>query len=120
MRLHPQLHDEHWELADEDRGSGVPDYAIERVFERFYSLALPQTGQRGSGFGLPFVGEVARLHGGDVTPGNRDGGGAMAMLPPANWLSGRAGALQRVALPEATLAHPRLRHAPKHMPQPLS
>ncbi|AOS01845.1 two-component sensor histidine kinase [Xanthomonas oryzae pv. oryzae] len=81
VRLHPQLHDEHWELADEDRGSGVPDYAIERVFERFYSLALPQTGQRGSGFGLPFVGEVARLHGGDVTPGNRDGGGAMAMLP---------------------------------------
>ncbi len=79
--LHAQLRDEHWELAVEDRGSGVPDYAIERVFERFYSLARPQTGQRSSGLGLPFVGEVARLHGGDVTPGNRDGGGAIAMLP---------------------------------------
>ncbi|USI99804.1 two-component system sensor histidine kinase CreC [Xanthomonas prunicola] len=80
VRLHAQLRDEHWELAVEDRGSGVPDYAIERVFERFYSLARPQTGQRSSGLGLPFVREVARLHGGDVTLGNRDGGGAIAVL----------------------------------------
>ncbi|PKV13765.1 two-component system sensor histidine kinase CreC [Xanthomonas prunicola] len=80
VRVHAQLRDEHWELAVEDRGSGVPDYAIERVFERFYSLARPQTGQRSSGLGLPFVREVARLHGGDVTLGNRDGGGAIAVL----------------------------------------
>ncbi|SON83117.1 hypothetical protein XFF6166_590022 [Xanthomonas citri pv. fuscans] len=66
----------------EDRGSGVPDYALERVFERFYSLARPQTGQRSSGLGLPFVREVARLHGGDVMlrNRNRDGGGARAVL----------------------------------------
>ncbi|WP_329607226.1 ATP-binding protein, partial [Xanthomonas perforans] len=40
----------------------------------------PQTGQRSSGLGLPFVREVARLHGGDVMLGNRDGGGARAVL----------------------------------------
>ncbi|KFA19370.1 histidine kinase, partial [Xanthomonas vasicola pv. musacearum NCPPB 4384] len=80
VRLHAQLRDGRWELAIEDRGSGVPDYAIERVFERFYSLARPQTGQRSSGLGLPFVREVARLHRGDVVLGNRDGGGARAVL----------------------------------------
>ncbi|PTT42525.1 two-component system sensor histidine kinase CreC, partial [Stenotrophomonas sp. HMWF022] len=45
-----------------DRGAGIPDYARERVFERFYSLARPGTGRRSSGLGLPFVQEVARLH----------------------------------------------------------
>ena len=63
-----------------DRGSGVPEYAMERVFERFYSLARPATGQRSSGLGLSFVREVARLHGGRVTLGNRTGGGALASL----------------------------------------
>ncbi|MBV6809486.1 two-component system sensor histidine kinase CreC [Xanthomonas campestris pv. pennamericanum] len=80
VRLQARLRDGHWELLVEDRGSGVPDYALERVFERFYSLARPQTGQRSSGLGLPFVREVARLHGGDVMLGNRDGGGARAVL----------------------------------------
>ncbi|MCD9046050.1 two-component system sensor histidine kinase CreC [Luteimonas sp. MHLX1A] len=63
-----------------DRGPGVPDYARERVFERFYSLPRPDGTPRSSGLGLPFVREVARLHGGDVRLENRDGGGAIAML----------------------------------------
>ncbi|WP_313348686.1 two-component system sensor histidine kinase CreC [Stenotrophomonas sp.] len=68
-----------------DRGSGVPDYAMERVFERFYSLARPATGLRSSGLGLSFVREVARLHGGRVALTNREGGGAVASL----WLPWR-------------------------------
>ncbi|WP_115528503.1 MULTISPECIES: two-component system sensor histidine kinase CreC [Xanthomonas] len=80
VQLRAHIHAGHWQLSVEDRGSGVPDYAIERVFERFYSLARPQTGQRSSGLGLPFVREVARLHGGDVALGNRDGGGVIATL----------------------------------------
>ncbi|QCO68015.1 two-component system sensor histidine kinase CreC [Luteimonas yindakuii] len=63
-----------------DRGPGVPDYAQERVFERFYSLPRPDGGSRSSGLGLPFVREVARLHGGAVRLYNRDGGGAIATL----------------------------------------
>jgi len=63
-----------------DRGSGVPDYALDRVFERFYSLARPATGLRSSGLGLSFVQEVARLHGGRVQLRNREGGGALASL----------------------------------------
>lgn len=80
MQLRTQVHDGHLQWSVEDRGSGVPDYALERVFERFYSLARPQTGQRSSGLGLPFVREVARLHGGEATLDNRDGGGAVATL----------------------------------------
>ncbi|AKC85618.1 two-component system sensor histidine kinase CreC [Pseudoxanthomonas suwonensis] len=62
-----------------DQGPGVPDYAAARVFERFYSLARPG-GQRSSGLGLPFVREVARLHGGEAWLANRDAGGAEAGL----------------------------------------
>jgi two-component system sensor histidine kinase CreC len=63
-----------------DRGPGVPDYALGRVFERFYSLPRPQGGSRSSGLGLCFVGEAAELHGGRAELSNRDGGGAMASL----------------------------------------
>jgi two-component system sensor histidine kinase CreC len=63
-----------------DRGPGIPDYALARVFERFYSLPRPDNGQRGSGLGLCFVAQVADLHGGIATLENRPGGGACATL----------------------------------------
>jgi len=63
-----------------DRGPGVPDYAIGRVFERFYSLPRPEGGSRSSGLGLCLVAEVAELHGGTARLSNRDGGGAVASL----------------------------------------
>lgn len=64
----------------EDRGPGVPAFALERAFERFYSLPRPDGGARSSGLGLNFVAEIAKLHGGDVALGNRDGGGAVATV----------------------------------------
>jgi two-component system sensor histidine kinase CreC len=63
-----------------DRGPGIPDYALPRVFERFYSLPRPDSGQRGSGLGLCFVAQVADLHGGSATLENRPGAGACATL----------------------------------------
>lgn len=63
-----------------DAGPGVPDYAAGRVFERFFSLPAPASGQRSSGLGLPFVREVARLHGGQASLDNAPGGGALAVL----------------------------------------
>ena len=68
-----------------DRGAGVPDFAIGRVFERFYSLPRPGSQSRSSGIGLSFVHEVASLHGGQAWLHNRDGGGAIAgvRLPAA-------------------------------------
>ena len=66
------------ELAD--RGPGIPDYAMARVFERFYSLSRPDGGTRSSGLGLNFVAEIAQLHGGRASLDNRDGGGAVARV----------------------------------------
>jgi two-component system sensor histidine kinase CreC len=63
-----------------DRGPGIPDYALPRVFERFYSLPRPEGGSRSSGLGLCFVAEVAALHDGTAALANRDGGGAAATL----------------------------------------
>src|SRR4029453_4542498 len=63
-----------------DQGPGIPDYALTRVFERFYSLPRPEGGSRSSGLGLCFVAEVAALHGGRATLENVRDGGAIATL----------------------------------------
>lgn len=67
-------------LTVEDRGPGVPDYALSRVFERFYSLPRPDTARKSTGLGLALVREIAHLHGGNATLANRPGGGAIATL----------------------------------------
>lgn len=64
----------------EDNGPGVPDYALTRVFERFYSLPRPGTGRKSTGLGLALVREIAHLHGGDAALVNRPEGGAKAMF----------------------------------------
>lgn len=64
----------------DDDGPGVPDYARTRIFERFYSLPRPDTGRKSTGLGLSFVREIAHLHGGEVSVGNRPQGGARAVL----------------------------------------
>ncbi len=78
--LQAQVEDGGVRLQVADRGAGIPDYARDRVFERFYSLARPGSGRRSSGLGLPFVQEVARLHDGRVQLQARDGGGTVASL----------------------------------------
>lgn len=67
-------------LTVADTGPGVPDYALARVFEKFYSLQRPGTRQKSSGLGLAIVREVAELHGGTATLENQPGGGALATL----------------------------------------
>lgn len=63
-----------------DDGPGVPDYALSRVFDRFYSLPRPDGQDRSTGLGLCFVREVAMLHSGRIALANRDEGGACATL----------------------------------------
>jgi two-component system sensor histidine kinase CreC len=64
----------------DDEGPGVPGYALDRVFDRFYSLQHPGTGKKSSGLGLCFAKEAAELHGGSATLTNRPEGGARAVL----------------------------------------
>lgn len=67
-------------LSVRDHGAGIPDYAMPRVFERFYSLARSGTQRKSTGLGLPFVREVALLHGGDIELTNHPDGGVEATL----------------------------------------
>lgn len=62
-----------------DQGPGVPEYARERVFDRFYSLPRAD-GRKSTGLGLAFVAEIAELHGGSVRLMPADGGGTVAEL----------------------------------------
>lgn len=68
------------EIRVEDEGAGVPPFALERVFEKFYSLKRPDTGRKSSGLGLSLVKEVASLHGGSAKLENRASRGACATL----------------------------------------
>jgi two-component system OmpR family sensor kinase len=55
-----------------DTGSGIPAEQRGRVFDRFYRG--PDAPAGGSGLGLAIVQQVARMHGGSVELGERDGG----------------------------------------------
>lgn len=73
-------------FAVEDEGPGVPDYALPKVFDRFYSLPRPGRSRKSTGLGLTLVREIAHLHGGDCTLENRPGVGARATF----WLPATA------------------------------
>ncbi len=52
----------------------IPEYALPRLSERFYSLPRPASGRKSTGLGLNFVEEVVKLHGGSLQIGNVPGG----------------------------------------------
>lgn len=72
-----------------DRGPGIPEADLDRVFDRFHraesARAMP-----GSGLGLSIVRDVARRHGGEATAEPANSGGArvgftVAAMPPPEW-----------------------------------
>ena len=68
------------EMRVRDHGPGVPDYALDQVYEKFYSLRRPDSGQKSTGLGLTFVREIVALHGGHSWMENHPDGGAVAIL----------------------------------------
>jgi two-component system CheB/CheR fusion protein len=58
-----------------DRGPGIDDTIRDRIFEPFFT-----TKHGGTGLGLAIVKRLADLQGGEVTLGDRDGGGARACV----------------------------------------
>ena len=70
----------HHQISIRDHGPGVPEYALDRVFEKFYSLRRPHSGKKGTGLGLSFVKEIAELHRGSAELRNHPDGGALATL----------------------------------------
>ena len=49
-----------------DVGPGVPDYALPKLGERFFSTARPDGQSKGSGLGLAIVRQIMVLHGGTM------------------------------------------------------
>lgn len=61
IELAATAQDKQVHLCVTDHGSGIPDYAIDKVCEQFYALSKPN-GRKGSGLGLSFVKEITALH----------------------------------------------------------
>jgi signal transduction histidine kinase len=62
-----------------DRGPGIPEDGMARVFERFYR-ADPARSPAGAGLGLAIAQSVVDAHGGQIELINRDGGGVVATV----------------------------------------
>ncbi|WP_332822190.1 two-component system sensor histidine kinase CreC [Pseudomonas sp.] len=71
------------ELLLFNQGEPIPDYALARLCERFYSLPRPGSGRKSTGLGLNFVQEVVQLHGGELSVGNVEGGVQASLRLPA-------------------------------------
>jgi two-component system, OmpR family, sensor histidine kinase CreC len=69
-------------LVVRNDGEAVPDYALPRLTERFYSLPRPGTGRRSTGLGLTLVAEVAALHRGELQVRNVAGGVEARLVLP--------------------------------------
>lgn len=78
-----EAHDGQALLLVTDNGPGIPAADLPLIFERFYRSK--ERNESGSGLGLSICREIVRLHGGEITAANRDGGGSefVVMLPTA-------------------------------------
>ncbi|TXI31643.1 MAG: two-component system sensor histidine kinase CreC [Aquipseudomonas alcaligenes] len=82
LRFSAETRDGRVELALYNQGAAIPDYALPRLTERFYSLPRPASGRKSTGLGLNFVQEVALLHGGELALRNVEGGVRASLLLP--------------------------------------
>ena len=66
-------------ITAEDTGVGIPEDAIEKIFESFYT-----TKEEGTGLGLTIVRKIVRAHGGELTLESKPGAGTSVGI----WLPG--------------------------------
>jgi two-component system, OmpR family, sensor histidine kinase CreC len=62
-------HDSNVVFTIQDQGPGIPEFALSKIYDRFFSLPRPD-GRKGSGLGLSLAAQVAKLHGGKVQVAN--------------------------------------------------
>ncbi|MFW5385827.1 two-component system sensor histidine kinase CreC [Yersinia sp. 2542 StPb PI] len=77
--LSGERHEGEYLITVEDNGSGIPDYAQEKIFDRFYSLPRADS-PKSTGLGLNFVREVVAIHRGQISLENRLPQGVSAYL----------------------------------------
>ncbi|MCW5297467.1 HAMP domain-containing protein [Herbaspirillum lusitanum] len=70
-----------WTLVVEDDGAGIPEAERERVFESFYRLDQSRDRATGGyGLGLSIVKKIVARHGGSISVGGSELGGAMFIM----------------------------------------
>ncbi|WP_435156311.1 ATP-binding protein [Amycolatopsis sacchari] len=80
VRVRVRVSEEDLSVVVTDRGPGLPREVLPHVFDRFYKADAARTRTPGSGLGLAIARENAQLHGGELTAGNDEGGGARFVL----------------------------------------
>lgn len=70
------------EFSVTDTGSGVPEEALPRLFDRFYQADASRAGgeRRGAGLGLSIVKEIVEAHGGKIGVRSRAGHGTTFII----------------------------------------
>ena len=66
-------------LEVSDRGPGVPEQDLKRVFDKFYRIPIPE-GAGGTGLGLSICKGIVEAHGGRISAENRTGGGLRIVI----------------------------------------
>jgi two-component system sensor histidine kinase BaeS len=68
-------------LAIHDSGPGIPEEALQKIFQRFYRGDRSRSREGGgTGLGLTIARQLAQAHGGDLTAANDPQGGATFTL----------------------------------------
>jgi two-component system sensor histidine kinase KdpD len=62
-----------------DRGPGVPEHDLKRVFDKFYRIPVPE-GAGGTGLGLSICKGIVEAHNGRISAENRSGGGLSIVI----------------------------------------
>ncbi len=73
VRVRLARHDDKVVLTVDDDGPGIPEHALERVFERFYTDRPEQGFGQNSGLGLSISQQIVQVHRGTITAQNRYG-----------------------------------------------
>jgi signal transduction histidine kinase len=81
VELHVALRGKRATVSVRDRGVGIPEQAMGRMFKRFGRIVTERTTNiPGTGLGLYLSRELARAHGGDITVDSTEGEGSTFTL----------------------------------------
>ncbi|MDT8446157.1 MAG: PAS domain S-box protein [bacterium] len=71
-------------LEVRDFGRGIPEGAMDQIFDRFHQIENPETNRKGTGLGLTLARMIVEAHGGQIWAENREPGALFICLFPVN------------------------------------